>query len=94
VGDKDGIDRASAAGNHDRLLAEGLQRDGAGAEVGAAAELTLRGVADIEYGQLLGFSPAGSHQLCLAHSFDYFVGAGEQHRRNGQTERFRGLQVE
>src|SRR5438105_7250652 len=27
-----------------------------------------------------GLSPAGSHQLCLAHSLDHLVGAGEQRR--------------
>src|SRR5207302_4185572 len=27
-----------------------------------------------------GLSPAGSHQLCLAHSLDHLIGAGEQRR--------------
>src|SRR2546429_8722073 len=33
-----------------------------------------------------GLSPAGSHQLCLAHSFDHLVGAREQRRRHVQAE--------
>src|SRR6185437_7549304 len=32
-----------------------------------------------------GLPPAGSHQLCLAHSFDHLVGAGEQDRWNIET---------
>src|SRR5438067_6114705 len=35
-----------------------------------------------------GLSPAGSHQLCLAHSLDHLVGAGEQRRWNVNAERF------
>ena len=27
-----------------------------------------------------GLSPAGSHQLCLAHSLDHFIGAREEDR--------------
>src|SRR5215813_8269790 len=33
-----------------------------------------------------GLPPAGSHQLCLAHSFDHLLGAGDQHRRHSQAE--------
>src|SRR5947207_2912901 len=41
-----------------------------------------------------GLSPAGSHQLCLAHSFDHLVGAGKQRRRNFEAERHRGLDID
>src|SRR6516225_4226040 len=33
-----------------------------------------------------GLSPAGSHQLCLAHSFDDLVGTHKQRRWNCQPE--------
>src|SRR5438270_13894842 len=32
-----------------------------------------------------GLSPAGSHQLCLAHSLDHLVGAGEQAIRHSEA---------
>src|SRR5437763_13399951 len=41
-----------------------------------------------------GLSPAGSHQLCLAHSFDYLIGEREQLGRNLEAERLRGLEVD
>src|SRR3954447_19824874 len=41
-----------------------------------------------------GLPPAGSHQLCLAHSFDHLVGAAEQGRRNVDAEHPRGLRVD
>src|SRR5262249_826032 len=34
-----------------------------------------------------GLAPAGSHQLCLAHSFNHLVSAGEQSRGDGKAER-------
>src|SRR5271154_179565 len=43
--DEHGVDRAGAAGDHHRLLAEALERDGAGAEFVIAAEFLLQGVA-------------------------------------------------
>src|SRR5215207_8703207 len=40
-----------------------------------------------------GLSPAGSHQLCLAHSLDHLVGTGDQGQWNGDAEYLSGLQV-
>src|SRR3954466_2960550 len=34
-----------------------------------------------------GLPPAGSHQLCLAHSFDHLIGAREQGWRDAEPER-------
>src|SRR3954463_2330366 len=41
-----------------------------------------------------GLPPAGSHQLCLAHSFNHLVGLREQRRRNVEAERPCGLQID
>src|SRR5205085_2345591 len=41
-----------------------------------------------------GLSPAGSHQLCLAHSFDHLVGTHEQGSRHGQAESLGRLEVD
>src|SRR6266498_2886457 len=41
-----------------------------------------------------GLTPAGSHQLCLAHSFDHLVGAGKQIRRNRQAKRVGGAKID
>src|SRR3954469_6172927 len=41
-----------------------------------------------------GLPPAGSHQLCLAHSFDHLVGAGEQRRWYVKAERPGRLDVD
>src|SRR6184192_1438352 len=41
-----------------------------------------------------GLSPAGSHQLCLAHSFDHLVGEGEQLWRNVDAERLGGVEID
>src|SRR5437660_12906989 len=41
-----------------------------------------------------GLSPAGSHQLCLAHSFNYLVGAREQPGRYLGGERLGDLEID
>src|SRR5438105_6202702 len=40
-----------------------------------------------------GLSPAGSHQLCLAHSFDHLVRAQEKRLRDCQVEPLGGLKI-
>src|SRR3954462_14650572 len=40
-----------------------------------------------------GLPPAGSRQLCLAHSFDHLVGAGEQRRWQVEADRLGGFEV-
>src|SRR3954465_3758587 len=41
-----------------------------------------------------GLPPAGSHQLCLAHSFNHLVGNGEHASWHGNAERPHGLEVD
>src|SRR3954453_22134293 len=41
-----------------------------------------------------GLPPAGSHQLCLAHSFDHLVGERQQAIRHREPERLGSLKVE
>ncbi len=41
-----------------------------------------------------GLPPAGSRQLCLAHSFDHLVGECEQCRRHLEAKRSCGLEVD
>ena len=41
-----------------------------------------------------GLPPAGSYQLCLAHSLDHLVGADKQAWRHGQAERLGRLKID
>src|SRR4051794_32826789 len=41
-----------------------------------------------------GLPPAGSHQLCLAHSFDHLVGAQQERCRHLNAERLGGLEID
>src|ERR1700756_4688635 len=41
-----------------------------------------------------GLPPAGSHQFCLAHSFDHLIGSGKQRRRDVEPERLGRNQVD
>src|SRR5262249_32884490 len=41
-----------------------------------------------------GLPPAGSHQLCLAHSFDHLVGALQERLRDREAKRLGGGQVD
>src|SRR5438477_5275681 len=41
-----------------------------------------------------GLSPAGSHQLCLAHSLNHLIGAGDERRRHSEPERRGSLEID
>src|SRR3954466_10144731 len=41
-----------------------------------------------------GLPPAGSHQLCLAHSFNHLVGAGEERWRHGEAQCLGGIHID
>src|SRR3954453_4164378 len=41
-----------------------------------------------------GLPPAGSHQLCLAHSFNHLVGTGEQRCGHFEAERLSRFQID
>src|SRR5262247_2938071 len=41
-----------------------------------------------------GLPPAGSHQLCLAHSFDHLVGAADKRQRDREAERSGSLEID
>src|SRR3954449_12615895 len=41
-----------------------------------------------------GLPPAGSHQLCLAHSLNHLVGAQQERFRNRQFERLRSSKID
>jgi hypothetical protein len=41
-----------------------------------------------------GLAPAGSHQLCLAHLFDYLVGASKQRKWHRKPERLGRLEID
>src|SRR5262249_43054230 len=40
-----------------------------------------------------GLAPAGSHQLCLAHSFNHLVGVLQKVQRQGEAQSLRGLEI-